>query len=119
VTGGGSVTLDGVTIEACQILGKGDDQVNQNRTLDAWGGGLASIGTTGNVIITNSTLTGNAALGGDGGHFNNGNGSGTRGGAIYFGGGTLNIEGSRIETTTPPAGRVPTPTILVINRTAE
>ncbi len=104
VTGGGSLTLDGVSIESCQILGKGDDQVNQNRTLDAWGGGLASIGT-GNVIITDSTFTGNAALGGDGGHFNNGNGSGTRGGAIYFGGGTLNINGSRIDDNDATGGK--------------
>lgn len=105
VSGGGGVTLDGVTIESCTILGKGDDQVNQNRTLDAWGGGLASIGTTGNVIITDSTLTGNTALGGDGGHFNNGNGSGAKGGAIYFGGGTLNINGSRIENNDATGGK--------------
>ena len=49
--------------------------MNEHRTLDAWGGGLASLGTTGNVIITDSTLTGNTALGGNGGNFNNGAGS--------------------------------------------
>src|SRR6185503_17500583 len=72
VIGGGSVTLDNVAIQSCQVLGKGDDIVNEHRTLDAWGGGFASLGTTGNVIITDSTLTGNAALGGNGGNFNNG-----------------------------------------------
>src|SRR6185295_6808149 len=58
VNGGGNVTLDNVTIQSCQALGKGDDQVNQHRTLDAWGGGLASLGTTGNVIVTGSPFTG-------------------------------------------------------------
>ena len=105
VNGGGSVTLDNVTIQSCQVLGKGDDQVNQHRTLDAWGGGLASIGATGNVIITGSTLTGNTALGGDGGDFNNGNASGGKGGAIYFGGGTLNIDGSRIDNSNATGGK--------------
>jgi len=28
VNGGGSVTLDNVTLQSCQVLGKGDDQVN-------------------------------------------------------------------------------------------
>src|SRR5687767_13269140 len=72
VIGGGSVTLDNVTIQSCQVLGKGDDLVNENRTLGAWGGGLASLGATATVAITNSTLTGNTALGGNGGNFNNG-----------------------------------------------
>ncbi|HEV7475326.1 MAG TPA: choice-of-anchor Q domain-containing protein [Pyrinomonadaceae bacterium] len=104
VNGGGSVTLDNVAIDSCQILGKGDDQVNQHRTLDAWGGGLASLGTTGNVIITGSTFTGNSALGGDGGNFNNGGGSGVRGGSIYFEGGTLNVDGSRIANSNATGG---------------
>ena len=104
VNGGGSVTLDNVTIQSCQVLGKGDDQVNQHRTLDAWGGGLASLGATGNVIITGSTFTGNTALGGNGGNFNNGGGSGVRGGSIYFEGGTLNVDGSRIVNSNATGG---------------
>ncbi len=104
VNGGGSVTLDNVTIESCQVLGKGDDQVNQHRTLDAWGGGLASLGATGNVVITDSTFTGNTALGGNGGNFNNGGGSGVRGGSIYFEGGTLNVAGSRIANSNATGG---------------
>ena len=104
VIGGGSVTLDNVTIQSCQVLGKGDDIVNEHRTLDAWGGGLASLGTTGNVIITDSTLTGNNALGGNGGNFNNGAGSSVRGGSVYFGGGTLNVNGSRIDNSNATGG---------------
>lgn len=104
VTGGGSLTLEGVAIESCQILGKGDDQVNEVRRLEAWGGGLASLGTTSNVIITASTFTGNTALGGNGGNFNNGAGSGVRGGSIFFGGGTLNIQESRIEMSSATGG---------------
>src|SRR6185436_3881001 len=56
LNGAGSVTLDNVTVQSCQILGKGDTVVNDHTTLDAWGGGLASLGATGNVIITDSTL---------------------------------------------------------------
>ncbi|HXD30977.1 MAG TPA: HYR domain-containing protein [Pyrinomonadaceae bacterium] len=104
INGGGSLTLTNVVVENCQILGKGDDQVNEHRTLDAWGGGLASLGATGNVIVTNSMFTSNAALGGDGGNFNNGNASGGKGGAIYFGGGTLNIEGSQIDNNNATGG---------------
>jgi hypothetical protein len=104
VNGGGTVTLDNVTIQSCQVLGKGDDQVNEHRTLDAWGGGLASLGATGNVIITGSTFTGNTALGGNGGNFNNGAGSNARGGSIYFEGGTLNIDGSRIASSNATGG---------------
>ncbi|HEX6188458.1 MAG TPA: choice-of-anchor Q domain-containing protein [Pyrinomonadaceae bacterium] len=104
VIGGGTITLDGVAIESCQVLGKGDDQVNQFRQLEAWGGGLASLGVTGNVIITGSSFTGNTALGGNGGNFNNGGGSSVKGGSIYFGGGTLNIEGSRIDNSSATGG---------------
>jgi hypothetical protein len=104
VNGGGSVTLDNVRIQSCQVLGKGDTVVNNHTTLDAWGGGLASLGASGNVIITGSTLTGNTALGGDGGNFNNGNASNAKGGAIYFGGGTLNIDGSRIDNSSANGG---------------
>lgn len=104
VIGGGSVTLDNVAIQSCQVLGKGDDLVNEHRTLDAWGGGLASLGTTGNVIIMDSRLTGNTALGGNGGNFNNGAGSSVRGGSIYFGGGTLNVDDSRIDNSNATGG---------------
>jgi hypothetical protein len=105
VNGGGSVTLTNVVVQSCQILGKGDTQINQHTTLDAWGGGLASIGATGNVIVTGSTLTGNTAAGGDGGNFNNGAGSNARGGSIYFVGGTLNINGSRIDNSSANGGK--------------
>jgi hypothetical protein len=52
---------------------------------------------TANVIVTDSTFTANAALGGNGGNFNNGAGSNAKGGSIYFEGGTLNVTGSLIE----------------------
>src|SRR6185436_7475710 len=104
VNGGGSVTLDNVTVQSCQVLGKGDTVLNDHTTLDAWGGGLTSLGATGNVIITDSTLTGNAALGGNGSNFNNGNASSAKGGSIYFGGGTLNIDGSRIDNSNATGG---------------
>jgi len=104
VNGGGSVTLDNVTVQSCQVLGKGDTVLNDHTTLDAWGGGLASLGATGNAAITDSTLTGNAALGGNGSNFNNGNASNAKGGSIYFGGGTLNIDGSRIDNSNATGG---------------
>ncbi len=104
VAGGGGLTLTNVVVENCQALGKGDDQVNENRTLDAHGGGLASLGATGNVVITDSTLTGNTALGGNGGNFNSGHGSNAKGGSIYVQGGTLNIDGSRILMSSASGG---------------
>lgn len=104
VSGGGSLTLTNVVIENCQALGKGDDIVNEHRTLDAHGGGLASLGTTGNVIVTSSTFTSNAALGGNGLIFNNAAGSNAKGGSIYFQGGTLNINNSRIEASAANGG---------------
>ena len=104
VTGGGSVTLTNVTVQSCQTLGKGDSVINQHTTLDAFGGGLASLGTTGNVTITDSTLASNAAVGGDGGNFNNGAGSNAKGGSIYIEGGTLNIDESRIENSAANGG---------------
>jgi hypothetical protein len=96
---GGSLTLNDVIVQSCQVLGKGDTVINDHTTLDAHGGGLASLGATGNVTITDSTLTGNAATGGNGGNFNNGAGSSAKGGSIYFEGGTLKISGSRIENS--------------------
>jgi hypothetical protein len=101
---GGRVTLANVTLQSCQALGKGDSVINDHTTLDAMGGGLASLGATGNVIITDSRLLANTAAGGNGGNFNNGAGSNARGGSIYFEGGTLNISGSRIEKSSANGG---------------
>jgi hypothetical protein len=101
---GGSLTLDNVIVQSCQALGKGDSVINQHTTLDALGGGLASLAATGNVIITDSTLTANTAAGGNGGNFNNGAGSNAMGGSIYFAGGTLNINGSRIDNSAANGG---------------
>jgi len=105
VNGGGSLTMTNVVVQSCQVLGKGDSAINQHTTLDAWGGALASIGATGNVIITGSTLTGNTAAGGNGGNFNNGAGSNARGGSVYSEGGTLNISGSRIDNSAANGGK--------------
>src|SRR5258705_158301 len=105
VNGGGSVTLTNVVVQACQTLGKGDSVINDHTTLDAWGGGLASLGATGNVIITGSKFTANTAAGGNGGNFNNGAGSNARGGSIYFEGGTLSINGSRIDNSAANGGK--------------
>ena len=101
---GGSVTFTNVTVQGCQVLGKGDTQVNQHTTLEAWGGGLASIGTA-NITITASTFTSNSALGGDGGNFNNGDASAAKGGAIYFGGGTFSIGNSQITSNHATGGK--------------
>jgi hypothetical protein len=101
---GGTLTLTNVAVESCQAAGKGDSVINAHTTLDALGGGLASLGATGNVVITDSTLTGNTAAGGNGGNFNNGAGSGARGGSIYFEGGTLVVTGTRIEASAATGG---------------
>jgi len=101
---GGSVTLTNVIVQSCQALGKGDTVLNDHTTLDALGGGLASLTATGSVIITGSTFTGDSAIGGNGGNFNNGAGSNAKGGAIYFEGGTLNIDGSRIDNSAATGG---------------
>jgi hypothetical protein len=101
---GGSLTLTNVVVRSCQALGKGDSVINAHTTLDALGGGLASLGATGNVVIAASTFTTNAADGGNGGNFNNGAGSNARGGAIYFEGGTLGISGSRIDASSANGG---------------
>jgi hypothetical protein len=105
VVTGGSVTLTNVTVQGCQVLGKGDSVVNDHTTLDARGGGLASLGGTANVTITGSTFTGDSALGGNGGNFNNGQGSNALGGSIYVEGGTLSIDLSRIENSAATGGQ--------------
>jgi len=101
---GGNVTLTSVLIQACEAVGKGDSVVNQHTTLEAQGGGLAVLGTTGNVIISGSKFSANAASGGNGGIFNNADGSAAKGGAIYFENGTLNINLSRIEFSSASGG---------------
>jgi hypothetical protein len=101
---GGSVTLDNVIVRLCHALGKGDTVINAHTTLDALGGGIASLTPTGNVIITDSTLMLNTASGGDGGNFNNGEGSIAKGGSIYFAGGTLNVSASRIAASIASGG---------------
>jgi hypothetical protein len=101
---GGSVTLTNVVVQSCQALGKGDSVINDHTTLDARGGGLASLTATGNVVITGSTFTSDVAAGGNGGNFNNGSGSNAQGGSIYFEGGTLSIDGSRIDNSSANGG---------------
>ena len=101
---GGSVTLDDVVLQSCRALGKGDTVVNDHTSLDAEGGGIASLTGTATVVITNSTLTGNVAQGGTGNNFNNAAGSNAKGGSIYFEGGTLSIDGSRIENSSATGG---------------
>jgi hypothetical protein len=101
---GGSVTLDNVVIESCQVLGRGETSTVDHTTIDAQGGGLASLGT-GAVIITGSRFSNDSALGGDGLNINNGNGSSARGGSVYFEGGTLNITGSTILSSHATGGQ--------------
>src|SRR6185503_20004387 len=101
---GGNVTLTNVLIQACEAVGKGDSVVNQHTTLEAQGGGMAVLGTTGNVIINGSKFSANAASGGNGGIFNNADGSAAKGGAIYFENGTLSINLSRIEFSSATGG---------------
>jgi hypothetical protein len=104
LNGGGSVTLTNVIVQSCQALGKGDTVLNDHTSLDALGGGLASLGVTGNVIITSNTFADDSAVGGNGGNFNNGAGSNAKGGSIYFEGGTLNVDGSRIDNSAANGG---------------
>jgi hypothetical protein len=101
---GGDLSLTNVTVQLCEAIGKGDSVVNQHTTLEAQGGGLAVSGTTANVIITGSTFLADTATGGDGGNFNNGDGSAAKGGAIYFENGTLSIELSRIQNSSANGG---------------
>lgn len=101
---GGSVTLTNVVLQSCHAIGKGDTVLNDHTTLDAQGGGLASLTSTGNVSISGSTFTNDSATGGNGGNFNNGAGSNAKGGAIYFEGGTLNVDGSRIDNSAANGG---------------
>lgn len=101
---GGNLTLDGVLVRDCQALGRGDHVINDHTTLDAHGGGLASVSVSGNVSITGSKFTNDVAAGGNGGNFNNGAGSNAQGGAIYFSGGNLNINRTLVETSNANGG---------------
>ena len=103
---GGSVTLTNVIIKSCNALGRGDVAGSPpGSILEAHGGALASLGMTGSVAITDSTLMGNAAQGGDGTPNANVNiASGADGGAIYFEAGMLNITGSQINTCSANGG---------------
>jgi hypothetical protein len=101
---GGSITLRNVVVAHCRALGRGDHVINDHTALDARGGGLASLGASGSVSITDSRFASDTAAGGNGGNFNNGAGSNAEGGAIYFGDGTLNITSSRIVTTDANGG---------------
>lgn len=101
---GGSVTLTNVTVQACRAQGRGSNSANPPGILEARGGGLASLTATGTVVITDSTLSGNLAQGGTGPAGNNNIGSGAKGGSIYFEGGTLSIDGSRIDTSAAMGG---------------
>ncbi|HMG33209.1 MAG TPA: choice-of-anchor Q domain-containing protein [Blastocatellia bacterium] len=98
---GGTVTLMNVIIDSCQALGKGDNSINDH--LDALGGGLASL-MSGTVTVSDSTFTGNTAVGAAGNNINNGGGSNSKGGSIYFEGGTLNINGARIDNSAANGG---------------
>jgi hypothetical protein len=102
---GGSVTLQNVRIQSCQAVGRGDSNANFPGILDARGGGLASLGATGSITITNSRLSNNVAQGGDGpAGVNNNQASNAKGGSVYFEGGTLDIEASRIENSNANGG---------------
>lgn len=101
---GNNVALRNVSIQHCRAVGRGDHVINDHTTLDARGGGLASLNANGNVMITGSRFAADTAAGGKGDDFNNGAGSNAQGGAIYFAGGTLNITGSRIDKTAATGG---------------
>jgi hypothetical protein len=101
---GGSVTLDSVKLQSCEALGRGGSTANPDGVLEARGGGLASVALTGAVIVTDSTLSGNMAQGGNGPGGNNNIASGAKGGSVYFEGGTLNINNSRIDTSSANGG---------------
>ena len=101
---GGNLTLTNVKIQTCEAIGKGDTIVNEHTTLEARGGGLASLAGTANVIISGSTFTANNATGGNGGIFNNADGSAAKGGAIYLDNGTLNINLSQIQNSAANGG---------------
>ena len=100
----GTLTLDNVSVEQCQALGRGSPNTTPQFILDGRGGGLASLGTA-TIAITGSSFSGNAAHGGDAPNgINNSYGSNAKGGSIYFEGGSLSIEGSRFESSATTGG---------------
>ena len=101
---GGTLTLDNVLLQTCQALGRGDSNANPAGILEAQGGGLASLGVTGNVVIMDSKLSENIAQGGDGPGGNNNVGSGAKGGSIYIEGGSLNITRSLLDSSAANGG---------------
>jgi hypothetical protein len=104
LSSGGNLTLDSVLVRDCRALGRGDHIINDHTTLDARGGGLASVTASADVTITVSKFAGNVAAGGSGGNFNNGAGSNGQGGSVYFTGGNLNISQTQIEASNATGG---------------
>src|SRR5689334_7351620 len=75
---GSTLTLTNVIVKNCRAIGRGDRIVNEHTTLDARGGGLASVSASANATITDSKFTGDSATGGNGLIFNNAAGSGAQ-----------------------------------------
>jgi hypothetical protein len=101
---GSTLSLMDVVVKNCRAIGRGDRLVNEHTTLDARGGGLASVAPAASVIITDSRFANDMATGGNGLVFNNAAGSGAQGGSIYFAGGTLNISESVVEASSASGG---------------
>ena len=100
----GTLTLNNVSIQNCQTLGRGAPNSTPQFILDARGAAVASLGS-GNVVITASSFSGNTAQGGDGpAGVNNNVGSNAKGGTIYFEGGSLSVDGSRFENSAANGG---------------
>lgn len=101
---GSSLIMTNVGVRDCRAIGRGDHLVNEHTTLDARGGGLASVSFAAIVTITESKFVNDAATGGNGLIFNNAAGSGAQGGSIYFTGGALHVSGSIIESSSATGG---------------
>lgn len=104
LTSGGGLVLTGIMVRNCSAIGRGDHVINDHTTLDAHGGGLAVLSANAQVKIAGTRFTGNTAIGGDGGNFNNGAGSNASGGSIYFAGSTLSIDRSHIDKSDATGG---------------
>lgn len=104
LSAGGSLTLTNVAVKSCRAIGRGDHVINDHTTLDARGGGVASMAASAVVTITGTGFTDNIAAGGNGGNFNNGAGSNASGGSIYFVGGSLDINRSRVDRSNATGG---------------
>lgn len=101
---GSSLALAKVVVTNCRAIGRGDHLVNEHTTLDARGGGIASVSANATVTISESRLILNTATGGNGLIFNNAAGSGAHGGSVYFQNGTLNVNNSLIEASSAIGG---------------